>query len=429
MSFADGYLSKQQGLHTHIPDPPSPALQFAVIIPACREENIITVLDSLRQCLRPEGAVENIVVVNAPENAGSLMREINTATLRAVKDYSRSYTEDGFRFYGIDATDMPSRHAGVGLARKTGMDEAIWRFNSISRPKGLLISLDADCLCDNNYFIEIERNNKTFPQATGFNLYFEHPVSGDDFPRQVYQGITGYELHLRYYVQALRYAKYPYAFHTVGSCYAVKADAYARQGGMNRRKSGEDFYFLHKIFPLGNFYEINTTRVIPSPRPSLRVPFGTGPTMQKYLDNEQQVQMTYDPELFEIMEGLFSGILQLYKQNKDATEKHLKKLHPLLYEFLSSISAVNALAEINANCSSAKTFIKRFYNWFDGLTVLKFLNYASARSFPKVKIQDAAQRLLQMKQWHYTEASDSKALLLIYRKMERKTAWVSPPQR
>ena len=37
---------------------------------------------------------------------------------------------------------------------------------------------------------------------------------------------------------------------------AVRADAYLRQGGMNRRKAGEDFYFLNKFMVLGGYGEM-----------------------------------------------------------------------------------------------------------------------------------------------------------------------------
>src|SRR5213594_3575687 len=92
---------------------------------------------------------------------------------------------------------------------------------------------------------------------------------------KVAEAIAAYELHLRYYVRALRYAGFPYAHHTIGSCMAVRADVYKKQGGMNKRQAGEDFYFLQKIIPLGHFTDLTETKVIPSSRPSDRVPFGT----------------------------------------------------------------------------------------------------------------------------------------------------------
>ena len=77
-----------------------------------------------------------------------------------------------------------------------------------------------------------------------------------------------------------------------------------RQGGMNKRQAGEDFYFLHKIIPLGHFGEINTTRVIPSPRPSDRVPFGTGRAVRDYLATHKFE--TYPLEAFRDLKQFFS---------------------------------------------------------------------------------------------------------------------------
>ena len=44
---------------------------------------------------------------------------------------------------------------GVGLARKTGMDEAVRRFNQIERPDGVILNLDADCQVEKNYFVSV----------------------------------------------------------------------------------------------------------------------------------------------------------------------------------------------------------------------------------------------------------------------------------
>jgi hypothetical protein len=425
MSFADVYFSKQQSNLSHIPEPPSDALRYIVVIPACNEENIHRMLDSLWHCFRPSNAVEVIVVVNASVNAAREIRTTNQATLVEIANWSKTHHEDRFRYYALHADHLPIRHAGVGMARKTGMDEAAWRFNCIRKPDGLIVSLDADCLCDPGYFTELEKYLDHYPQANGFNLYFEHPVSGDEFPLRVYQGIIQYELHLRYYIEALRYAGFPYAFHTIGSCYAVKASSYVKQGGMNRRKSGEDFYFLHKIFPLGNFYEINTTRVIPSPRPSLRVPFGTGPVMHKYLQNQQTGLETYHPDLFEMLRQFFFRVPLLYKQKPEVMEKILQPLNPVLKHFLSSADWLHSLAEINSNCSSKSTFTKRFFGWFDGFRVLKFLNYASLE-FPRIDVRDAALQMLQLKELKFSADAGAYELLMVYRELEKKEARISP---
>src|SRR4029434_9989987 len=100
---------------------------------------------------------------------------------------------------------------------------------------------------------------------------------------EIYKAIAAYELHLRYYLQALRTAGFPHGYHTIGSSMAVRARTYMEQGGMNRRQAGEDFYFLHKLIPLGGFTELNSTTVYPLPRPSNRVPFGTGRAVSEWL--------------------------------------------------------------------------------------------------------------------------------------------------
>ena len=97
------------------------------------------------------------------------------------------------------------------------------------------------------------------------------PSPFESFEPVVYDAITQYELHLRYYLNAVRSTGYPYAYHTVGSSFTVRADVYCKEGGMNRRQGGEDFYFIQKVAQRGNFSECNATRVVASPRPSDRV--------------------------------------------------------------------------------------------------------------------------------------------------------------
>lgn len=50
---------------------------------------------------------------------------------------------------------MPAKKAGVGLARKIGMDEAAFRLNSINQD-GVILCFDADSQCQPNYLKEIE---------------------------------------------------------------------------------------------------------------------------------------------------------------------------------------------------------------------------------------------------------------------------------
>src|SRR4030095_9895180 len=122
-----------------------------------------------------------------------------------------------------------------------GMDEALRRFDEVGWAEGIIAGYDADCRCETNYLTALERHFQKNSQSPGCSIYFEHPLSGPLSPA-VYEGAAAYELHLRYFVQALRYAGFPHAHHTLGSCMAVRACTYCKQGGMNKRKAGEDFY-------------------------------------------------------------------------------------------------------------------------------------------------------------------------------------------
>ena len=60
-----------------------------------------------------------------------------------------------FRLFAFIADTESFKGWGVGLARKTGMDEAVRRFNSIDKPEGVILNLDADCLVEQNYFVSV----------------------------------------------------------------------------------------------------------------------------------------------------------------------------------------------------------------------------------------------------------------------------------
>ena len=148
------------------------------------------------------------------------------------------------------------------------------------------------------------------------------------------EGIAHYELYLRYYLLGLRYARFPHAYHTVGSSMAVRAWAYAKQGGMNRRQAGEDFYFLNKIIALGGFTELCGTTVVPSARRSHRVPFGTGRAMTEWLAGIDRYQRVFSPELFEELRAVFSAIPDWFDDPREPVAL-LEELPPGIAEYLS----------------------------------------------------------------------------------------------
>jgi hypothetical protein len=395
MGFAAYYLGRQKGFKPHFAEAPSPKLRYTVIIPAFCEPGLTGALESLWNCTRPAGHCEIIVVINSPDNAGPEILSLNRSSRDEVIEWISSHQDPSFQTRVIDIPDFPVKDAGVGLARKTGMDEALYRYDLLGNPNGYILSFDADSICDVNYFTAIEEAICENPSVKAFDVYFEHPVSGGDYPAKVYEGITDYELHLRYVNQFLRFTGFPFAQHTVGSCFGVRADIYAAQGGMNKKKAGEDFYFLHKVIPLGNFIDIHTTRVIPSPRESFRVPFGTGPAISRYLASDTEMQ-TYSPECFTALRQFFKLVPGFFKANPETIYSCIDLLPVSLREFLKFNTLFDILVEINGNSGSRNAFCNRFYRWFDAFRIVKYLNFASREYYPKIGVAGAARHLLQV---------------------------------
>lgn len=420
MSFAENYFSKQHNRIYELQFAPSKELQFVVVIPSYCEPDITMSLDSLWHCNRPEGSLEVIVVINYPENSGADVIKLSNDGEKKVNEWIREHNDNSFRTSVIRLDNVPVAKAGVGFARKTGMDAALGRFNILGNNHGLIICFDADCICDGNYLRAIEAGSKKYPSADGFNIYFEHPCDGQEYPAEVYNAIAQYELHLRYMNQFLRYAGFPFAYHTIGSAFAVSAQTYAAQGGMNTRKAGEDFYFLHKIIPHGKFHEINNTKVIPSPRKSDRVPFGTGAAMGKVMDSGFKSLTTYAPESFILLKTFFEEAGKLFKMGEPETEMIINSAGEPLREFLIAGKASAEIAEINRNCRTADAFIKRFFMWFNAFRVIKFLNHAQRNAFEAIPVEDAAGRLLSMIHESSYNKLTTRKLLEIYREADRK---------
>lgn len=421
MSFAGAYLEKVS-LDPQIERQlPGPDLSLAVAIPACNEPDLLQTLTSLRNCHPPEGAVEVIVALNSSESDPESVIRQNRLTETRVLDFSRAFGNGTFRILCTHRTGIPDRLAGAGFARKLAMDHALARFNAVDRPEGVIASLDADSLCEPGYLRAVEGHFRSNPDSRACSVYFEHPLEGGEFPESVYRGIVQYELHLRYYVEGLRYALHPHAYHTVGSAFCVRAGTYAAEGGMNKRSAGEDFYFLQKIIPLGGYHDLNTTCVYPSPRPSRRVTFGTGPAIRKFLEGRTDSLDSYHPRAFYDLREFLASVPRLYASSDDETRS-------LFNSWPDSIKANleeefdERLAEIRKNSTRPETFVKRFYRWFNMFRTLKFINYVNRDRYTKIPIQHAVSEFLNTaRPAGYGSAGDVRELLMIMRKIQRES--------
>lgn len=401
-----------------IGDKPNENLGLIVVIPSYNEPNLGKSLESIVRCKLPECSVEVIIVVNYPNDSLPEVIENANHCFNTINEIDNTLSNPNLRFYSILASDLPKKQAGVGLARKIGMDEAAHRFYSLNNPKGVVTCYDADSYCMENYLVELVKLWNDYPKTHACSVRFEHPTKGNEFDPTIYEGITRYELHLRYYNQASRFIKFPFAFHTIGSSMACCAESYVKFGGMNRHQAGEDFYFLQKIIPHGNFMELNSTCVYPSPRPSFRVPFGTGRAMSKYLLEPNSQILTYDIQSFISLVPLFENIYFIYHSNNQEITDWSTLLHPALFEYLNLNNFSKKIEEIKANTSNLDSFRKRFFFWFDAFMLLKYLNFAHEKYFTRKPIEDEAIILAKAIGLKLPENSSSIDLLKSYREKE-----------
>jgi glycosyltransferase involved in cell wall biosynthesis len=398
MTFAHTYFSRFQSFPPQIATPPSSDLQISVVIPCFSEPDIIRTLDSLRACDKPTLDAEIIIVINYAEHVSDEIKDYNEHTYTELCSYSHQYSTTKMNFHPIRACNLPQKHAGVGLARKIGMDEAVQRFNTINNPSGIIVACDADSLVQSNYLQEIENWYRYHSQCNVATIYFEHPLTGD-LPQHIYDAIAQYELHLRVYVEALKYMGVPYAYHTVGSCMTLTARAYCKCGGMNKRQAGEDFYFLQKLFQAqsdtSKIGEINTTMVIPSSRVSHRVPFGTGHAMQEMMQSTKPLYFSYHPHSYRVLRFFFDVIPTLYSADTHLLFRIYSSFHPALQSFMSEDVFYSKIHEIQSNASTEQAFTKRFFMWANAFFIFRFLNESHKSFFTKIPIHTAATLFLE----------------------------------
>ena len=272
-----------------------------------------------------------------------------------LKRWQAAELDNGLRVRAVNACDLPPRQAGVGLARKIGMDLALGIFAQIKRD-GLIVNLDADCKVAQNYLEVL--GAYADGAGEGGSIYYEHPLDG--LKKKHAEAIMLYELWLRYYSQALRWANYPHWHQTIGSAMFCRASLYARAGGMNRRKAAEDFYFLHKIMPLCRFVTLTSTTVYPSARNSQRVPFGTGRAMLEQAEGMKDFSRLYHPQIFRDLKQ----VLRKAPDLKDTCWPDFLAAHPRLNRSYQALLA-----------RSGKSFRQNFHHWLDGFAVLKFVHW------------------------------------------------------
>jgi len=344
-----------------------------VIIPAYAEsEHIGYTLDSLSQCeVDSFDQIMVVVVVNNEINASPHIIDNNQQSLlNLIK------RKDPFFVAVIDASSdgmsIPKKHAGVGMARKIGMDLAL----KFANPHSLLFCLDADSLVSPIYFREIEAHfNLTHSVAAVVG--FSH-IENKDPDLEI--AIRQYEHFLLETAQKLADTGSPFGYVSMGSTIICRAEAYASIGGMPRRKATEDFYFLQEFSKFRRVDKIETVLVYPSSRESERVYLGTGFRMSKAKKGEDLGELAYPNEAFQALKVWLSIAMDGYTEGVNKIMVKVQKLSPVLYNYLMEENIEDVWEKLRESSPTELHFQKQFHRWFDALKTHRLLNRYLAMS-------------------------------------------------
>jgi Glycosyl transferase family 2 len=400
---ASAYLLKNDWPIDHIVISKS---DIAVVIPCYDEDDITTAVVSLanaKQSLQLYYTI--IVVVNCSVEENKKLLAKNEEIKKQLTALKAKYNGINFRIIDLYFCDLPSKHAGVGLARKIGMDHAIKIFLD-QKADGIITCFDADSQCHPSYFETIiTAFEDTKLDAVSIN--FAHPTDGTTYEKSVYEAIILYELHLRYYIQIQECVGLPYAMQTIGSSMAVRGSSYCRYGGMNKHKAGEDFYFLQKFISKGQVTKITNVLTFPSPRVSNRVPFGTGKAVGSIMKNEKLAFETYHPDIFILLKSFIDRLDIVYDQKRIPDDIPME-----VKEYFESLRIEEKLKEIFGNTSSLSSFKKRFFMWFDAFALMKYVHYMRDNFKPNIDVNEAVDVLLMMRNNNYCHQSKTPLLRL-----------------
>lgn len=387
MNFAAHYFRRYKALPRFFDDHPAEDVGMIVIIPCLDDAFVFRTLQSLEDTTPVGTGVEVIVNVNSGEDAPAETIARNREIYERLMNDARSGRFVRFRLLPLLIEGTPRKRAGVGLARKTAMDEAVRRFDRLGNPDGLIVSLDADTLVAKSYFQKLEEATQ-HPSAQCFTLQFKHRFDTSLYPPEVIEACKKYEIYLRYYRLALKSFDFPFAIHTIGSCFAIRAGAYVKLGGMTPRQGGEDFYFLQKAVKMHPVFEIREPIVFPSPRISNRVPFGTGPSVRHIVENGRY--SVYHRELFGLLKTFYNLFPAL--AHDDAKER----IPSLILDYIGAEAFDQTLSECRKYSSSSTAFVKRMYHRFDAFFVVKFLNsFDNSDTYAPVDVMEAAKETLR----------------------------------
>lgn len=294
----------------------------AIVIPAFKEsEHFLQRLLPLKAS--SYSTTLTVIVLNGPID----IRQEDADASLAVLHYLQSHCEKqadlnfglslfSFNHHWVVCVDLIQQRPdfwsqyGVGFARKLGMDMCLWLYHQELLVSPFVRSSDGDVIWPHDYLDSIHHDEK----VSAIIYPFRHgPVRKED--KAECQAAFLYDAWLRYYVEGLRWAGSPWAFHTIGSTLAIHLQHYAINRGFPKREAGEDFYLLNKLAKTGSIITLDDPLLILSNRQSNRTPFGTGKSIADIIHSAKGDWQFYHPEIFQQLRYWYSHQQHHYGKN------------------------------------------------------------------------------------------------------------------
>ncbi len=285
---------------------------------------------------------------------------------RALLQYLHNY--QGLRLTILDRSSQgqgwQGKRQGVGWARKTLFDTILQE----AAADDLIVSLDADTCVRPPYLASLLHSFSLHPEWPALAVPYYHPLSGNNL---MDRAMLRYEIYMRNYAINMLLTDTLYQYTALGSAIVMRAGALQKIGGITPYQSGEDFYLLQKFCKMSSIGHTNDEMVYPATRLSDRVPFGTGPAIQKGMTEENNSYTVFHHSLWDAVRET-AGMLQLLYE---------KPLQTPFLDFLDAHSSnPDPWVPIRRNAKDLPHFIHAYHEKADGLRILQFIRGQHAAS-------------------------------------------------
>ena len=306
-----------------------------------------------------------VVVINNSDSEDSGIIQDNETTFKKLISSNYSYDIGVINAYS-EGLCLKQTEAGVGLARRIGMDLSI----KFSNPSSIMCLLDADTTISKKYIECIlgDYKEKLWNSCT---VSFSHRLNIPETRKHIIK----YEELLKETSYNMLLSGSPYFHIPLGPTIICTVESYAAIGGMNKKKASEDFYFLQELIKYGKTSIITEELVHPSSRISARAYLGTGVRMRSCINGDLDINtLHYSPQSYSILKEWLSLGKGSYKTPFSDLYNDIELINPALGKFLHEFDIESVWSSLH-EAPTKSHYIQQFHRWFDAFKTRKLLKY------------------------------------------------------